>query len=145
MKILLLFTLILAFFVSPAYAANPVPSPCPSDAASIAKYGPCPAGLNEIEGTVGNVLSVVVGLGFIAMLMVLLVAGFKYLTSGGEPKALQAAHYTLSWAILGVLFMAVAWIILQLIAGFTNQPVTVFNMKALCGDSTNWFCGPFKP
>ena len=137
--LLLLFTLIFTLFTSPVYATDP-PKPCVDST----EFGPCPAGLNEIEGTVGNVLSVVVGLGFIAMLMVLLVAGIKYLTSGGEPKALQAAHYTLSWAVLGLIFMAVAWIILQLIASFTGTPITVFNIKVLCGnptDSAKWFCG----
>lgn len=96
--------------------------------------GPDPAGLNEIEAIVGNVISVIVGLGFIAMLVMLLVAGIKYLTSGGEPKAIQSAHYTLTWAILGILIMAVAWVALQLIAAFTGLPLTVFNIKILCTD-----------
>lgn len=118
--------------------------PCPSDAGSIAKFGPCPAGLNEIENVFGNLLSVIVGLGFIAMLVLLIMAGFKYLTSGGEPKALQAAHHTLAWAILGVLLMIVAWILLQLIQAFTGIDVTVFNIKSLCGEATKGFpfCQP---
>ncbi len=58
--------------------------------------GPDPAGLTEIESIFGNVISVMVGLGFIAMLILLIMAGFKYLTSGGEPKAIQSAHHTLA-------------------------------------------------
>lgn len=91
-----------------------------------------PAGLNEIESMVSNVISVVVGLGFAAMLVLIVMAGFKYLTSGGEPKAIQAAHQTFTWALLGVVFMAVAWVILQLIAAITGLPVTIFNIKTLC-------------
>lgn len=101
-----------------------------------------PAGLQEIEDIVGNIISVVVGLGFIAMLVLLVMAGFKYLTSGGEPKAIQSAHQTVTWALLGVLFMAIAWLILQLVAGFTGIDVTVFNIKALCGGAKLPFCQP---
>ena len=93
--------------------------------------GPPPAGLKEIEDVFKNVVSVVVGLGFIALLVMLIWAGFKYLTSGGEPKAIQSAHQTVTWALLGVVFMAVAWIVLQLIKAFTGIDVTIFNIKVL--------------
>lgn len=118
----------------------PSPSPCPTDPDSIAKFGPCPAGLNELEQVVGNIISVIVGLGFIAMLVLIVMAGFKYLTSGGEPKAIQAAHHTLVWALLGVFFMAVAWLVLQLIRSFTGIDVTVFNIKSLCEFGGIQFC-----
>lgn len=135
--------LLLTFYASPVYAA--APTPC-VDADSIkAGFGPCPSGLTEIEGVVGNIISVIVGLGFIAMLVLLLMAGFKYLTSGGEPKAISAAHQTFTWALLGVFLLAVAWLILQLIANFTGLPITIFNIKTLCGDPndpTKWFCKP---
>lgn len=117
------------FIIHPTYAATPC-----VDADSIkAGFGPCPAGLAEIEETVGNIISVIVGLGFIAMLVLLIMAGFKYLTSGGEPKAIQAAHQTFTWALLGILFMAAAWVLLQLIHAFTGIDVTIFNIKTLCG------------
>lgn len=106
--------------------------------------GPDPAGLKEIEQVFSNVISVIVGLGFIATLVMLILAGFKYLTSGGEPKAIQQAHLTVTWALLGILFLAIAWLILQLIQAFTGIEVTVFNVKTLCdavGDPGKW-CRP---
>ncbi len=90
--------------------------------------GNCPAGLTDLEGVFTNVISVVVGLGFIVLLVMLLTAGFKYLTSGGEPKAIQAAHQTVTWALLGILFMAIAWIVLQLIKVFTGIDVLHFKI-----------------
>lgn len=112
------------FVASPIYAAcDPkVPPIIPED---------CPAGLQQIEDVFKNVISVVVGLGFMAMLVMLITAGIKYLTSGGEPKAIQAAHNTVTWALLGVIFMAIAWLILQLIKVFTGIDVTIFNVKVL--------------
>lgn len=92
---------------------------------------PDPAGLDQIEQVFTNVISVVVGLGFVTLLVMLVWAGFKYLTSGGEPKAIQSAHQTVTWALLGVVFMAIAWIVLQLIHAFTGIDVTIFNIKVL--------------
>ena len=99
--------------------------------------GPLPAGLNEIEQVVGNVISVILGLGFIAMLVMLVWSGFKYLISGGEAKAIQAARQTFTWALLGLVFMAIAWLVLQLIASFTGLKITTFDIKTLCGDGTD--------
>ena len=93
-----------------------------------------PAGLNQIEEMVGNIISLMVGVGFIVMLVMLVWAGIKYLTSGGEPKAIQSAHSVAVWALLGVVFMLIAWLILQLVAGFTGLNITTFDIKTLCGD-----------
>lgn len=120
---LLLFTLTFTLFASPIYAAVCDPkNQNPID---------CGAGLQQIEDVFRNVVSVIVGLGFVAMLVMLIMAGIKYLTSGGEPKAVQAAHQTVTWALLGVVFMAIAWLLLQLIAAFTGIDVTIFNIKVL--------------
>lgn len=105
--------------------------------------GPDPAGLDQFEQVVGNIVSVIVGLGFVATLILLIMAGFKYLTSGGEPKAIQSAHQTAIWALLGILFMAIAWLILQLIHSFTGIDVTIFNIKTLCGDPKATIPFPF--
>lgn len=104
--------------------------------------GPLPAGLAEIEAVFSNVISVIVGLSFIATLVMLIFAGFKYLTSGGEPKAIQQAHFTVTWALLGILFLAIAWLILQLIQSFTGINVTVFDIRTLCGVGGTQFCNP---
>ncbi|OGE31393.1 hypothetical protein A3C59_03005 [Candidatus Daviesbacteria bacterium RIFCSPHIGHO2_02_FULL_36_13] len=93
--------------------------------------GPDAAGLTQIEEVFTNVISVMVGLAFIVLVVMLVLAGFKYLTSGGEPKAVQQAHQTVTWALLGVVFMALAWLLLQLIHAFTGIDVTIFNAKIL--------------
>ena len=93
--------------------------------------GPLPAGLDQIEDLFKSIISVIVGLGFIVMLVLIVWAGIKYLTSGGEPKAVQSAHQTVTWALLGIIFMAIAWLVLQLIKVFTGIDVTIFNIKAL--------------
>lgn len=106
------------------------------------KLGPCAAGLKEIEQTFSSIVSVMVGLGFVAMLTFLVWAGFKYLTSGGEPKIVQSAHQSVTWAFLGVLFLAIAWLILQLIEAFTGVKVTFFDIRQLCNVGGKDWCQP---
>lgn len=138
-KIIPLFIILYALFfilTSPAFAT------CDPTAPIDPNFGPCPAGLAEFEATVGHLVSVIVGLAFVATLVLLIMAGFKYLTSGGEPKAIAAAHQTTTWALLGILFMAIAWLILQLIESFTGIKVTIFDIKTLCGGAGLIFCKP---
>lgn len=129
-------------FAIPAYAQSPFPSCNP------AKFDPefCPAGLDQIAGTFQRFISISVGLAFVALLVMVIFAGYKYLASGGEPKAVSSAHQTLTWALLGIFFLAIAWLILLLIHALTGVDVTIFNIKALCGDQTALpFCQPNKP
>lgn len=132
----IIIALILILYTSPAYAA------CDPNIPIDQRSADCPAGLDQIEQMIGNVIFAAVGLGFIAMLILLIMAGFKYLTSGGEPKAIQSAHHTVTWALLGMLFMAIAWLILQLIFAFTGIDVTIFDIKKLCGGVDLPFCKP---
>lgn len=99
-----------------------------------------PAGLRQLEQVFSSVISAVVGLGFMTMLVLLVWSGFKYLMSGGDPKAVAAARDTLTWAFLGILFLAIAWLVLQLIQSFTGVQVTVFDLRSLCGTSGTQWC-----
>ncbi len=76
--------------------------------------------LKGLETVFANVLTVAIaaaGLGFFAMLTI---GGFKYLTSGGDPKAVEGAKNTLTWAIFGLVAVALSFLILRAIANFTG-------------------------
>jgi|GEM_PF-1389842 len=100
---------------------------------SVFAQGPGPAGIPLIEYMLARVVCVTVPLGYTALLVVLVIAGFKYLTSGGEAKAVASAHQTVTWGLLGVLFLAIAWLILLLIQNFTGVEVTKFSVASLPG------------
>lgn len=91
-----------------------------------------PSGLTQIENLFKKLVQISVSLAFVALFVVLLWAGIKYLTSGGEPKALQSTSQTVTWALLGMLFLIIAWLILLLIEAFTGVQVTNFTVKLLC-------------
>lgn len=81
-----------------------------------------------LEVVFGNILSVAIGLSVLALFVMFLVGGFRYLTSGGDPKATTAAKQTLTYAILGMGLLAIAFLIFKLIEYYTGVPVTKFSI-----------------
>lgn len=76
-----------------------------------------------------NVLQVIVGLAGMVFFAMFLVGGFKYLTSGGDPKKAAAATSTLTSALIGIIGVIIAWFVLLLITNFTGVDVTQFTIK----------------
>lgn len=81
----------------------------------------------EPQGFVKSIYSIVLGLaGGIALVLIIL-AGYRYLTSAGNPEAVKAANEQLVSAIVGLMFIILSFVILQVIGvdilqipGFTN-------------------------
>lgn len=102
------------FTTSVAYAAD-----C-SDAKSCAKEGVCaldPASctngdpskkVNDTVETVINILSVVVG---VASVIMIILAGFKFVTSSGAPEKVSSARNTILYAVIGLAIVGLAQII----------------------------------
>ncbi len=93
---------------------------------------PVSAGLNQLDGLFRQLIFLSVGIAFMALVVMLVVAGIKFLTSGGEVKALQSATGTATWAILGILFLAIIWLVLLLLEQFTGIKLTQIDLKVLC-------------
>lgn len=86
------------------------------------------ATIKGIECLFANILSVALqGLGLVMFIM-LLFGGIKYLTAGGDPKALEAAKGTLTLAIGGLVLAVLAWFILVFIGTLTGVNVTTFTI-----------------
>lgn len=59
--------------------------------------------------------------GIIALIFIIL-SGIKFLTSGGDPKQLEGARNTLTYAILGFILILLSFAILNFISGITGVP-----------------------
>lgn len=75
-----------------------------------------------------NVVQAVVGLGAVALFIMLLSGGFNFLFSQGDPKKLEAARGTITQALAGIVVMSLAYLILLTIQNFTGVNVTLFNL-----------------
>lgn len=78
------------------------------------------------EVVFANILTVAVGLAVFALFVMLLVGGFKYLTSAGDQKATASAQQTMTYAVLGIVLMVLAFLIFRLIEVFTGVQITKF-------------------
>ncbi|MCL5095814.1 MAG: pilin [Patescibacteria group bacterium] len=85
------------------------------------------ATIQGLECVFQNIVSVALALAGLAVFLMLLAGGLKYLTSGGDPKAQESAKNTLTYAILGLVLMVAAFLILSLIANFTGLKDSLLN------------------
>lgn len=86
------------------------------------------ATIKGLECAFGNFISVILALSGIVLFLMLVVGGFRYLVSGGDPKAVESAKGTLTQAIVGLVILVLAFLILKLIEAITNVPVTQFKV-----------------
>lgn len=85
-----------------------------------------PATLQDLEKVFSSLVASLLALGGIVLFLMLLNGGFKYLTSGGDPKATEGAQKTLTYAIGGLALLAGSYMILYIIKTFTGADVTNF-------------------
>ncbi len=55
-----------------------------------------------------------------ATVFLIIFAGIKFITSGGDPKQVQGARQTATWAIIGLLVILFSFAIVNIIAGVTG-------------------------
>ncbi len=88
-----------------------------TDPPASCKGGDATASINHIIHTVISLLSAVVGI--VAVIMII-VGGFRYITSGGNDASVTGAKNTILYAIIGLIVVALA----QVIVHFTISKVT---------------------
>jgi hypothetical protein len=88
-----------------------------------------PAQLTDLEKIFTNVIQFAIGFAGIVLFIMLLIGGFNYLTSGGEAPKVEGAKKTITYALLGIVFIAVSYLILVFISSFTGVDVTKFKIS----------------
>lgn len=86
------------------------------------------ATIADLGGIIKNLFGYALGLAGIVLFILLLVGGFQFITSGGDPKAADGAKKTITSAIIGLIVILVSYIILVIIKNITGVDVTQFNL-----------------
>ena len=86
------------------------------------------AKLSDLDFVIERVIGVILSLAGILFFLLLLASGFKYMTAGGDPKAVESAKKSLTAAIGGIVFIALSYLILVLIEQITGAKVTEFTI-----------------
>ena len=86
------------------------------------------AQISDLQGIFQNVVGVLLGLAGIVLFFLLLTGGFKYITSGGDPKAVEGAQKTITYALGGLLLVLLSYLFLVFIKQITGVDVTTFKV-----------------
>lgn len=86
------------------------------------------ATISDLGGLFGRIVGLALGFAGIALFILLIVGGFKFIASGGDPKAVEGARNTLTFAIAGLIVILISYLILVLIKTITGVDVTNFSV-----------------
>ena len=80
----------------------------------------CPTG--SANCTIKDLINVIVDsillpIGGVVAVVMIIYAGFLYVTAGGDPGQIKKAHDALLWAVIGAAILLGAWVISQAISG----------------------------
>lgn len=78
--------------------------------------------LKDLTEIIKNIFNIIVRLAGIMVFIMIIIGGFQYLTSGGDPKKAQSARNTITYAIAGLVAILFAWFILRFLSEFTGLP-----------------------
>lgn len=87
------------------------------------------AQISDLQTIFSKVVSSAIAFAGIVLFVFLVMGGFKYITSGGDPKATDAAQKTITYAIMGLVLVLAAYLILLLIGAITGVTVTNFSIQ----------------
>lgn len=88
-----------------------------------------PAVLTDLEFVVQQIIDFALIFAGVVCFIMLLIGGYKYLTSAGEPKAVQSARNTLTYALIGLLVIFFSFLLLRLISSFTGVDLLKFTIS----------------
>jgi len=77
-----------------------------------------------LGGVITNALFTIFGLAALALLLMLVLGGFKMLTSTGDPKKIDSGKQQITYAIVGFIVVALTFWIVQILA-------TIFGLQSI--------------
>lgn len=80
------------------------------------------ATLDCIGPLLQNIIGALLNLAGVVALFFIILSGYKYMTSGGDPKQLEGARHTLTYAIIGLVVVLLSAFIINSIADLTGVP-----------------------
>ena len=120
-KLFIIFTLISSFLLiaTPVFAQLG-PTPLEDTRCVIDPSGDQIATLDCIPVIIGNVVFWLLVFAGIVALVLIIISGFKFINSAGEPKKAEGARKTLTYAVLGLILILLSFGIVGFIAQATD-------------------------
>ncbi len=85
-----------------------------------------PSGAVQIQELILRFINISVPISFLILTVMILYSGIKFIRSGGDPKETAAARAMIIGSVTGIAFLALAWIAIKMVEGFTGVQLSVF-------------------
>jgi hypothetical protein len=112
-------SILILFFLSFSFPKTYAEAPCAPGKLINGKCTAVSTAIGEIStdpaSFVKSIFSVILGLAGGIALILIIIAGYKFMTSAGNPESLKGATEQLTSAIVGLLFIILSFVILQII------------------------------
>jgi len=95
----------------------------------IVVYAAEPAKLYYLENIFNNVIWSILSMVGIVFFLLIIAGGFQFITAGGDPKKAAQAKNTLTYALLGFVFVSLSFLIIRFIQDFTGINVSLFQLS----------------
>jgi len=88
-----------------------------------------PARISDLEFVFSQIVRFATYFALLVVFIMIISGGFKYITSGGDPKQTESAKNTITYAILGLVALIGIWLLLKFVTVFTGVDVTRFTLS----------------
>ncbi len=90
-----------------------------------ANGGTCPdKPANSLSDTVTSAINILSVVGGLAAVIMIIIAGFRYVTSAGNAEAAKGARQTILYAVIGLIIISFAQLIVHFVLKNINNPPT---------------------
>lgn len=122
--------IIIALFIMPRFVLtqaqtivpNPNPNTTVTNPVSMNIKIDNPFNQNSIESFIRTIINnILMPIGGVLAVMMIIYAGFKYVTARGNTTKIGEAHRALLWAVVGAAILLGAWVISTAIQGTINE------------------------
>ncbi len=88
-----------------------------------------PAPLSCTTYFISNIVSAAVPLAGVAAIILIIWSGIKFLTSGGDPLKVEGAKKTLTWAVVGLVIVLMAFVIFKIFSLVSGVNCTILGVQ----------------
>lgn len=93
--------------------------------------GEDPATLKDIEVIFARIIRIAAQIAGLALFVMLVVGGFKLLSSSGDAQKAEEAKQTMTYAIIGLAVIAGSWLILKILEDFLGIKLLQFEILSI--------------
>ena len=108
-------------FMPVAYSADPIKNNVCGGTGLKLSGGGCDGATQKtrLETTIGNIVNILSMIVGIVAVVMIIIGGFKYVTSGGDSGSITSAKHTIIYAIVGLIIVALAQVIVRFVLSKT--------------------------